>query len=182
MGRRNSAVAVAMKNIIRDLPDHLRELPQALKQIGKDVILPMSAFLIAFAIGWHWLYTMYKIMYPPTAEEYHAQALNLLQKRSDTATRQHVKKLLNRSIKQYPKYLPSYLALIAMLLYQEGSLTDGLETIERALEIFPKDHDLLQMKMDAKALQANLGQMVNGGVVASRYLGVAGWRTIIKTH
>ena len=110
------------------------------------------------------------------------QALNLLQKRSDTATRQHVKKLLNRSIKQYPKYLPSYLALIAMLLYQEGSLTDGLETIERALEIFPKDHDLLQMKMDAKALQANLGQMVNGGVVASRYLGVAGWRTIIKTH
>jgi hypothetical protein len=72
MGRRNSAVAVAMKNIIRDLPDHLRELPQALKQIGKDVILPMSAFLIAFAIGWHWLYTMYKIMYPPTAEEYHA--------------------------------------------------------------------------------------------------------------
>ena len=34
---------------------------------------------------------------------------------------------------------------------------DALETIERGLKLIPKDKELHQMKLDAMALQANLG-------------------------
>jgi uncharacterized membrane-anchored protein len=91
--------------------------------------------------------------------------------------RSNARKLLLRSIKLYPNYLPSYLALAAMQLYQEESIEEGVATIEAALKIFPDDKELLQMKMDAKAMEANLGHMILCGASASRYLGDAGWRT-----
>jgi hypothetical protein len=91
--------------------------------------------------------------------------------------RSNAKKLLLRSIKHYPNYLPSHLSLAAMQLYQEESIEDGVATVDAALKIFPEDKELLQMRMDAKAMEANLGHMILCGASASRFLGDAGWRT-----
>jgi hypothetical protein len=104
-------------------------------------------------------------------------ALGILKKGDTKLYRENVKQLLYRCIKRYPTYLPSYHSLAAIQLYQENSIKDALDTIERGLKLFPKDKELHQMKLDAMALQANLGHMVHAGACASKYLGLAGWRT-----
>jgi tetratricopeptide (TPR) repeat protein len=160
---------------LKDLPEDLAHIPEFLKHFAFDFLLPLVALIAAAVLGCQWLYTSYKILFPPSADENRTLALKVLREENDTV---QAEKLLRRSIKQDPMYLPSYLSLAAMQLYIEESAEDGLETIEKALNLFPNDKELLKMKMDAKAIQANLGNMVQAGAFASEYLGDAGWRII----
>ena len=61
----------AINNIARESPDEIAHLLTFLKQIAYDVVLPVVAVSFGVVVGSRWLYAMYRIMVPPTAEEYH---------------------------------------------------------------------------------------------------------------
>lgn len=68
-------------------------------------------------------------------------------------------------------YLPSILTLAAIQIYQEENATEGQQTVEKGLRLFPGNKDLLQLQLDCKAVAQNLGHMINAGFSASKYLG-----------
>ena len=76
-------------------------------------------------------------------------------------------------------YLSSYHLLAVMQLYQEESIKEALERIERGLKHFLKKKELHQLKLDAMAIQTNLGYMIHAGVCASKYLGVEGLQSTV---
>lgn len=99
------------------------------------------------------------------------EALGVLKKGDDDATIRQAERLLKRSIKRQTSYLPSHLSLASLQLYQQDSPEKCLETIDVALTIFPNDKELLQLQLDAKAVQQNMGHMATAGAVTVPYLG-----------
>jgi hypothetical protein len=68
---RSSALATAITDLLRDLPEELSHLPAVLKEIGYRVVLPTGVALFVILVGGQWLYEIYKILFPPPPEEYH---------------------------------------------------------------------------------------------------------------
>jgi uncharacterized protein HemY len=99
------------------------------------------------------------------------EALGLLKKGDDQRTVLRAEKLLIKSIKRDPTFLPSHLSLAALQLFQQDLPEACLETIDRALKLFPNDPELIQLQLDAKAVEQNLGHMVMAGSVTIPHLG-----------
>jgi hypothetical protein len=102
--------------------------------------------------------------------------LGHLKKGHGKDARSAAKKLLQKSIRRYPSYLESYLALIVLQLYEEDSPDDALKTIDSGLSMFPKNQELRQMRLDAMAMKENLGHMVKVGGFGLEHIGEEGWR------
>lgn len=90
-------------------------------------------------------------------------------------SRKVAKDKLKKSIAKDPKYGPSHLSLAAIQLYQEEVPKASLKTIEEALDVIPfsqiKERKALKdLKLDAEAMDDNLGHMVQAGTFASPYL------------
>ena len=99
------------------------------------------------------------------------EALGVLKKGDDARTIQKAERLLKKSINRQPTFLPSHLSLASLQLYQKDSPEECLKTITVALEIFPENKELLQLQLDAKAVEQNMGHMATAGVVTVPYLG-----------
>jgi hypothetical protein len=96
--------------------------------------------------------------------------LGCLKKGDDDQARIQANSLFRQSIKKDPKHLPSYLSLIALQLFHEEDHKGAMETIQDAKSKFPKNKDLQNLELDAKAMSANLGHMVLAGSFASPHL------------
>lgn len=101
----------------------------------------------------------------------HREALGVLKKGDDDRTIRQAERLLKKSIKRQPTYVQSHLSLASLQLYQKDSPEESLETIDAALEIFPNNKELLQLQLDAQAVQQNMGHMTTAGAVTVPYLG-----------
>lgn len=99
------------------------------------------------------------------------EALGVLKKSDDDYTIRQAERLLKRSIKREPTFLPSHLSLASLQLYQQDSPDKCLKTIDVALTIFPKNKELLQLQLDAQAVQQNMGHMATAGAVNVPHLG-----------
>lgn len=102
---------------------------------------------------------------------FYREALGLLKKGDDQRTVRQAEKLLQKSIKRDPTFLPSHLSLAALQLFQQDCPEACLETIDSALKLFPNDPDLMQLQLDAEAVRQNLGHMVRAGSLMIPYLG-----------
>ncbi len=101
----------------------------------------------------------------------HREALGTLKKGDDKRTLRRAERLLEQSIRKEPTFLPSHLSLASLQLYQWDSPEECLKTIDRAYGWFPKNPELIQLELDARAVQENLGHMVRTGAVSIPYLG-----------
>jgi hypothetical protein len=98
------------------------------------------------------------------------EGLGCLKKGDGDQARIQANKLFRQSIKKDPKHLPSYLSLIALQLFHEEDHKSAMETIRDAKTKFPKNEDLKNLELDAKAMSVNLGHMVLAGSFASPHL------------
>jgi hypothetical protein len=101
----------------------------------------------------------------------YSHTLGLLKKEDDQRTVRQAESLLQKSIKRDPTFLPSHLALAALQLYQQDCPVACAKTIDRALKWFPDDPELIQLQLDAKAVEQNLGYMVKAGSITIPHLG-----------
>jgi len=101
----------------------------------------------------------------------HREALGLLKKGDDDRTIRQAERLLKRSIRHEPAHLQSHLSLASLQLYQMDSPEECSKSLDYALTIFPSNEELLQLQLDAKAFQQNMGHMATAGAVTIPHLG-----------
>jgi len=170
-----SALSSAVRDIAADLPDEISKLPKFLQDLSINTILPAAVILCAVGGFLRVLSICIKLLFPPGAPELHKQALGCLKDGEDKEERDKAIELLEMSLRLDPLYLPSYLTLTAVYIYQDEDATSALKTLDKGLQRFPKNKDLLQLQLDAKAVQQNLQHMVRAGFFSSKYLGEAGY-------
>ena len=78
-----------------------------------------------------------------TGEYKYRKAVEILDERGDP---KEARKLLNENIKEFPKYIPSYLALASMDR-RDGSYGAALKTIERAMQNNHKDSGITESNL-----------------------------------
>mmetsp|Transcript_1687 Transcript_1687/g.2702 ORF Transcript_1687/g.2702 Transcript_1687/m.2702 type:complete len:189 (+) Transcript_1687:253-819(+) len=155
----------------------LESLSKLYRYIMFRILAPFCLVLLMLWLLRKLLRHVSQIIWPPTVDELRAQALGILKKTERAIIRtkdqehyEEAKKLLQTSIKKDRLYLPSYLTLASIQLYLEKDAKESMVTIENALDIFPKDKDLISLQLDAKAMNDNMGHMVLAGPVSCRHL------------
>ena len=167
----SSMLVVALRNIIREVPGLLNSFYAFTWDVLTTIVFPFAFISIVTVVSWKIAFEVYRILFPPPAHIWHKEALGVLKKGDDDRTIRQAERLLNKSIRRQPTYLPSHLSIASLQLYQKDSPQECLESIEYALTIFPNNEELLQLQLDAKAVQGNMKNMVTAGMVTVPYLG-----------
>jgi len=170
-----SGIGQAIENLARAAPEYFEELLPVLQELGRTVVLPIGVGVICLAALLRILEILLRIIFPPNATALRKEALGCLKKGDGAQTWSQAKTLLQKSIKRDPTYLPSYLSLVALQLYQEEDHEGALETIREAKAKNPaackNNKDMRNLELDAVAMSSNLGHMVLAGSFASPHLG-----------
>mmetsp|Transcript_7943 Transcript_7943/g.14446 ORF Transcript_7943/g.14446 Transcript_7943/m.14446 type:complete len:182 (-) Transcript_7943:276-821(-) len=164
-------LVVALRNITRELPGLLYSLYVFAWDVLTAVVFPLASICAVTIVSWKIGSEGYKILFPPPADVWHKEALGVLKKGEDDLTIRKAERLLKKSIHRQPTYLPSHLSIASLQLYQKDSPQECLKSIDYALTIFPNNEQLIQLQLDAKAVQGNMKNMVTAGAVTVPYLG-----------
>jgi hypothetical protein len=171
----------AMQNISVQLSIAVEEWLETLRASVWTVIVPGVIILVIITVMVTVAWRIKKRMYPPTAAELHRQALLLLQKQEQQSVtckqdqqqqNQQVLDLLTKALQQDPTWLPARLSLIAFYLYR---LSDGHSSMKALKELRDEHGDMAQVQtrgltLDAQAMVAGQGHMVQGALQEDRYL------------
>jgi len=118
---------------------------------------------------------LYRWFVPPSAKEYHRQALETLVMIDAQRDAQKYKKdlskverLLWRAIQRDPQWKPAFLSLAALYIYKLELPQAALKVLSH--ETCQKDAEFDSLRMDAQAMVSGNGSMVQGLLGQDEYL------------
>jgi hypothetical protein len=164
-----SGIAHALSGLSEELRAKYQDLPDDWHwTILYDFALPAA---LAFLLGGTGLYILRRLMlllFPPSPEKLHKDALQNLQKGRERQT----ESLLRESVRQSKStYAPAVLSLAALYVYRQSKPEKGLEVLDKASKAMKTvPAEFKAVRQDAIAVMQGHGDMVQGVLAESEFL------------
>ena len=140
---------------------------QCYESVGRPVGIAMFLLYIVLRV---YLHIRNTYIYPPTAADFHAKALQLYQTESQSKRPDFTQVIA--VLHQAKEYTPAQLSLAALYLYQQGKAEDSLDILNQIDSSKEKECEnaVRALRLDAQALQQGQGHMIASVIGKDEYL------------
>lgn len=139
-------------------------------------LVPVIVTLLSVATLLQILVLLRRLLYPPTADQLHVQALQALQDgpRSSSKSVERAKDLLHQALLKDPEYTPARYSLAALYIYRLSNGPAALAVLSdddaAAADNDDSDADWQSLCLDARAVASGNKSMVHSELQEEKYL------------
>lgn len=171
--RTQSGTVQAINQIAAEIQKRYNALPEDWYLIVLlDFVLPAAVALLLCGVGLYILRSIFRTIFPPSAESLHQEALQKLQMGKEKQCEILLRQAIARS---HSTYSPAVLSLAALYVYRRDNAKKSIEVLDSANEatIRTKDTEPAEFKAvrrDAEAILSGNKNMVLVPVAESEFL------------
>ena len=175
--RTQSGTIKALNNISTELMTRYGALPEDWYLIVLlDFILPIAIGLLLSGVGLYILRSILRVIFPPSAEALHKEALQKL----DQGSEKQAEKLLRQAVaRSKSTHSPSVLSLAALYVYRHDNPNKSIQVLDSANEALGRKtnqepSEFRSVRRDAQAMLSGNKNMVLVPVAESEFLSALG--------